>query len=478
MKSLNQFKLSNKKYKKHVVFNGRILILGYGSVGQAILPVIIKHIGLDLNKIIVLEKDNHKKLFDERHGGSGIKYVRKEILPNNYKTELKKYVGQGDLIINASLNIQALALLEWCAENGVMQIDTSLERWGHDQDETIPKLSERTLYHTHNEVREAMKKYPGCATLAVTHGANPGYVNHLTKRALLNLADEKKTKVEVPTSREEWAQLMKSLGVKVVHIAERDTQIVDDPKLKNEFVNTWSVEGFWAEGRAPSEMGWGTHEDEHPEDGESQGTAAFLHKPGVTVMMRSWVPNGGQYNGFCVQHSESVTISQYFETEDGKFRPSVYYVYHPCDSAIVSLHEMRGKELDMQKKQRIAKNEIIAGMDELGVLLIGDDFAFWHGSQMNIDHARKLVPGENATSMQVAGSMLGAIVWMIKHPYNGYTEPEDIPFREILEVGDMYWEPLVSVLSNWTPDKDVNSLFYREFDSSNPCKFENFRVWT
>ena len=79
-----------------------------------------------------------------------------------------------------------MALLEWCAENGVMEIDTSLERWGHDQDETIPKLSDRTLFHTHNEVREALSHYPNCATLAVTHGANPGYVTHLTKRALLH----------------------------------------------------------------------------------------------------------------------------------------------------------------------------------------------------------------------------------------------------------------------------------------------------
>jgi homospermidine synthase len=53
-----------------------------------------------------------------------------------------------------------------------------------------------------------------------------------------------------------------------------------------------------------------------------------------------------------------------------------------------------------------------------------------------------------------------------------------LPFEEILEIGDMYWEPLVSVLSNWTPSQDTNSLFYREFDKSNPCKFENFRVWT
>ena len=467
------------KYEKYAQFDGKILIIGYGSVGQSILPIILRHLVIEPKNITVLERDDHRGIFLRRHAGSGVNYVRQEITPSNYKKELSKYVEEGDLIINASLNIEAQALLEWCMENGVMEIDTSLERWEHDPDETIPKLSERTLFHTHNVVRQAMDKYhEGAPTCCVTHGANPGYVTHLTKRALLKLATKRGKKVETPTSKEEWAQLMKSLDVKVIHIAERDQQVIDEPKTKQEFTNTWSCEGFWAEGRAPAEMGWGTHEDKHPENGKSQGSAAYLNQPGCVTMMRSWVPDGGQYNGYCIQHSESVTMSQYFETKDKSFRPSVYYVYQPCDAAIASLHEMRGNELDLQKDQRILKDEIVSGMDELGVLLIGDGFCMWHGSQLDIHGARKLVEGENATSMQVAGSMLGAIVWMINNPREGYVEPEMLPFEQILEIGDMYWEPLVTVFSDWTPSQDTNSLFYREFDKSNPCKYENFRVWT
>ena len=465
------------KYEKYAKFDGKILIIGYGSVGQAILPVVLRHLVVDPKNITVLERDNHRQLFIKRHGGSGVNYVRQEITSGNYKKELSKYVGEGDMIINASLNIEAESLLVWCAENGVMEIDTSLERWEHHPDETIPDLSERTLFHTHNVMRKALSKYPGCATLCVTHGANPGYVTHLTKRALLKLAAKRGKKVTTPTDKEGWAQLMKSLGVKTVHIAERDQQVISAPKTKDEFVNTWSCEGFWAEGRAPAEMGWGTHENKHPEGGKSQGWAAYLNQPGATVLMRSWVPDGGQFNGYCIQHSESITISQYFETKDKSFRPTVHYVYQPCDAALASLHEMRGNELDLQKEQRIAKDEITSGMDELGVLLIGNGFAFWHGSQLDIHKARELMEGENATSLQVAGSMLGAIVWMIENPRMGYIEPEDVPFEKILEIGDMYWEPLVSVLSNWTPKSDVNSLFYREYDKRNPCSYENFRVW-
>jgi len=467
------------KYEKYAQFDGKILIIGYGSVGQSILPIILRHLVVEPKNITVLERDDHRALFLRRHAGSGVNYVRQEIKPSNYKKELAKYVGEGDMIINASLNIEAQTLLEWCMENGVMEIDTSLERWEHDPDETIPNLADRTLFHTHKVVREAMDKYLHDApTCCVTHGANPGYVTHLTKRALLKLAAKQGKKVTTPKTKEEWAQLMKSLGVKVIHIAERDQQVIDEPKTKQEFTNTWSCEGFWAEGRAPTEMGWGTHEDKHPEGGRSQGNVAYLMQPGCTTLMRSWVPDGGQYNGYCIQHSESVTLSQYFETKDKSFRPSVYYVYQPCDAAIASLHEMRGNELDLQKDQRILKDEIVSGMDELGVLLIGDDFCMWHGSQLDIHGARKLIEGENATSLQVGGSMLGAIVWMINHPREGYIEPEMLPFEEILAIGDMYWEPLVTVFSDWTPSQDKNSLFYREYDASNPCKYENFRVWT
>ena len=54
------------------------------------------------------------------------------------------------------------------------------------------------------------------------------------------------------------------LGVKVIHIAERDTQTTSVPKRVDEFVNTWSVEGFAGEGTQPAELGWGSHERHFP----------------------------------------------------------------------------------------------------------------------------------------------------------------------------------------------------------------------
>jgi homospermidine synthase len=69
-------------------------------------------------------------------------------------------------------------------------------------------------------------------------------VSWFVKQALVNLANETGLKFEEPTAddREGWAKLMKKLGVKGIHIAERDTQLTKNPKPLNVFWNTWSVE--------------------------------------------------------------------------------------------------------------------------------------------------------------------------------------------------------------------------------------------
>ena len=479
MKNIAPFKQFMREQKEAFVeYDKKILIIGYGSVGQAILPLILRHVTTNPKNITVIEKDDNKKRFDERNKGNGVKYARVNVVESNLSSTLVKYLEPDGFVIDCSLNINVDAIMKWCWEHDVLYLNTSLERWLDQQDETIPNLAKRTLYDEHNVVRKFASDYPNASTAVVTHGANPGLVSHLTKRAVLELARRKKKATKAPSDQEGWAQLLKSLGVKVIHIAERDTQIIDEPKEKNEFVNTWSCEGFWAEGRAPAEMGWGTHEDVRPEGGKTIGHVAYLEQPGLSVLMKSWVPLGGSYNGFCVQHSESITMSEYFTTKDGKYRPSVYYVYQPCDAALASVHETRGRELDLQSKTRIIKDEIVSGIDELGVLLLGDDFGMWHGSQLSVEEARALIPGESATSLQVVASMLGAIIWAIENPNMGYIEPDQIPFDFILKYADPYLGPTPFVMTDWSPGKDMNSLFYREYDESNKCSFANFRVWS
>ena len=85
-------------------------------------------------------------------------------------------------------------------------------------------------------------------------------VSWFVKQALVNLAADLGEAAPEPTTREQWGRLAQRLGVKGIHIAERDTQRAKTPKPRDVFVNTWSVEGFLSEGMQPAELGWGTHE--------------------------------------------------------------------------------------------------------------------------------------------------------------------------------------------------------------------------
>ena len=84
------------------------------------------------------------------------------------------------------------------------------------------------------------------------------------------------------------------------------------------------------------------------------------------------MPDPGAQYGFLVTHNEAISIADYFTVRDGAkviYRPTCHYAYHPANDAVLSLHEMFGATGKMQPKWHILdENEIVDGIDELGVL--------------------------------------------------------------------------------------------------------------
>ena len=262
----------------------------------------------------------------------------------------------------------------------------------------------------------------------LTHGANPGLVSHFVKQALLNVAADTGVDAGTPKSRDDWGQLARKLGIKVIHIAERDTQLASKPKEFNEFVNTWSVDGFVSEGQQPAELGWGTHEKNFPRDGKrydfGNGSAIYLMQPGAATRVRTWTPKAGHFHGFLITHGEAISIADYLSVRQSSevvYRPTVHYAYHPSDSAVVSVHEFAGPQLaPAGSPAHPAWTRSLSGIDELGVLLAGHKKnAYWYGSQLSIDEARKLAPHNNATSLQVTVSCLSGMIWAMENPNAG-----------------------------------------------------------
>ncbi len=349
------------------------------------------------------------------------------ITRDNFRRELDPYIGRGDFVLNVSVDVSSIALIKFCWSKGAMYLDTCIEPWpGGYTDATIPH-AKRTNYALREEALALRAQTPRAPTAVLTHGANPGLVSHFVKKALLNIANDTGVDAGSPKSREEWGQLARKLGIKVIHIAERDTQLAAKPKEFNEFVNTWSVDGFVSEGQQPAELGWGTHEKNFPRDGKRYdfggGSSIYLMQPGAATRVRTWTPKAGHFHGFLITHSEAISIADYLSVRQSSevvYRPTVHYSYHPSDSAVVSVHEFAGRNWHLQDRQRILMGEITSGMDELGVLLAGHKKnAYWYGSQLTIDEARKLAPHNNATSLQVTVSCLSGMIWAMENPNVG-----------------------------------------------------------
>jgi len=318
----------------------------------------------------------------------------------------------------------------------------------------------------------------------LTQGANPRLVSAFTKQALLDMAAQTGLQVPAPGCYEDWAALARRLQVKVIHIAERDSQTAHRRKARGEFVNTWSVEGFADEGLQPAELGWGSHERHWPDDAGRHGfgcaAAVYLNRPGIATRVRSWTPLEGPYHGFLVTHSESISIADHLTLrENGQvlYRPTVHYAYHPCDDAVLSLHEMAGRNWRLQQRHRIMRDEIGGGIDELGVLLMGHPKGvYWYGSRLSIGQARALVPHNNATSLQVVAGILGGMVWALRHPGAGLVEPDDLDHETVLEAALPFLGEVVGQWGDWTPLQGRSELFPEESDPADPWQFINFRV--
>ena len=470
----------------HGRIDGPIVMIGFGSIGKGTLPLIERHFTYDKSRFVVIDpEDKDRKILDER----GIRFIHEAVTKDNYRALLSPLLTDGGgrgFCVNLSVDTSSVDILELCDELGALYIDTVNEPWAGFYFNAKIGPEKRSNYALRETTLAAKRKRkPGSTTAVSCCGANPGMVSWFVKQALLNIAEDTKTKFKEPKTREDWARLAKKLGVKGIHIAERDTQRSRYPKPQNVFVNTWSVEGFLSEGMQPAELGWGTHEKWMPKNGFKHKTgcqaAIYLTQPGANTRVRSWTPTArGQY-GFLVTHNESISIADYFTLKNGRktvYRPTCHYAYHPANDAVLSLHELFGAAGQRQEKIHILdENEIVDGIDELGVLLYGHKKnAYWYGSQLSIDETRDLAPFQNATGLQVTSAVLAGMVWALENPKAGIVEADEMDFRRCLEVQMPYLGPVIGTYTVWTPLTDRPGLFPEDVDKRDPWQFKNVLV--
>ena len=481
-----------------LTFSRRIVVVGFGAVARCTLPILLRHIHVDPKRITIMEFEPDEAAL-RPFLASGVNFVQARVTPENMVPLFEEHLSIGDLLIDLAWNIDCCEIVQWCHDRGVLYINTSVELWDPYAGAANKHPTERTLYWRHMNLRRmtASWKEPG-PTAVLEHGANPGLISHFTKQGLLDiagraLADRKFAPAEAEkiahhAAALEFNHLARQLGVKVIHCSERDTQISDRPKDVDEFVNTWSVEGFREEGTTTAEMGWGTHEKELPplsfEHASGPKSQICLARMGINTFVASWVPPNHHIVGMVVRHGESFTITEKLTVwEDGKavYRPTVHYAYCPCDCAIVSFHELRGRDYQLQSRVRIMTDEITSGADILGAFIMGHPYqSWWCGSDLDIHESRRLVPHQNATTMQVAISVVAACMWMLENPSRGVCVPDDLPHDYVLDISKPYLGTFVSVAADWNPLKRYANAFHGfnrpQIDPADPWQFKNFLI--
>ena len=320
----------------HLVdFRGKLTIVGFGSIAQGVLPLILRHIAIAPSRITIVSADAGGR--DVASGLGVTTFLNVRLSEANYRAILRPQLAAGDFLLNLSVDVSSIALIELCRERHALYLDTCIEPWaGGYTDAKLPS-TERSNYGLREKALTigCHDDKPG-TTCVLTHGVNPGLISHFAKRALQRMAEQ----LDVPTgtldSRLNWATLARRLGVRAMHIAERDFQRTTQAKARGEFINTWSIDGFVGEGSQPAELGWGTHEKTIPPDGRrhSYGSQAaiFLERPGVSVRVRSWTPLEGPYHGFLITHGESISLADYLTESKGDrilYRPTVHYGLSP-----------------------------------------------------------------------------------------------------------------------------------------------------
>jgi hypothetical protein len=97
----------------HVQFPGRLVFVGFGSIGQGVLPLVLRHIGIKPERITIVTATSRAKREAAEYG---IKFVVNPLTRDNYRQVLEPLIGKGDFLLNLSVDVSSIALIKFAHE--------------------------------------------------------------------------------------------------------------------------------------------------------------------------------------------------------------------------------------------------------------------------------------------------------------------------------------------------------------------------
>lgn len=456
-----------------IKYSGKIVQFGFGAVGKSFFEKVSKEIKFNENNYIVITKDKFEFEAYINLGGISTNFFVCEINKENFQEIFGSFLNSGDLLIDFADTVGTRDICKWCIENNIMYLNTGEadwpENWYSIFNENILKNEMRKKY----QEDEKYNKYP----IVLQHGNNPGLVSHFVKAAIeyvVNTQFKKDKQLKQLLKENKFNEIAKILGIRMIHVNDKDSQEISEEYKENKLISTWCIDSFFFELLSEATQNIGTHEiinskDEYRLLDLEKGFLEYK-KIAADIKCRTYYPNG-YFEGYLVPHEETITIANSLEViENNKviYRPSVMFVYSPCNLAKEYLTRSKvnnypnpdpdkPKDCENQNGQNIVRgyicpndSEIVyqekikEGTEYVGILLIGDNFnPVWVGNRIELSYLYKHKKDsywQTPTITPVSMSALAALCWMLKNKdKGGIYFPDDIKdYKYILKIAEKY----------------------------------------
>ena len=444
-----------------IEFENKIVQFGFGAVGKSFFEKVSKEIKFDKNKYFVISRDKLEYTFFLELGGNMGNFIVADINRENFKKIFSKYLDEGDLLIDLADSVGTKDFIEWCANKNIMYLNTGETDWSDNWYNNYDENKKKNELRNQLKQKSNVNKYP----IVLQHGNNPGLVSHFVKAGLEYIVKKQfknNKEYNVLLKENRFNELAKELDLKEIHVNDNDYQEIKDKFDEDKLYSTWSVDSFFFEMLSEATAVIGTGEKlDYEKDGFLEFKDLAIDKMGKTYYPK------GKFEGFLVPHEETITIAKSLEVKNGEeviYRPTVIFLYSPCDYAVKYLEKARVNNYlhpDKNKPQDdnisiirgfkypkrdeiVYKENIKRGTEYVGVLLLGSKFdPVWVGNRIKKNFLYKDKRAsfwQTPTITPVAMSALAVTCWMIKNKdKGGIYFPDDIKdYKEIIKFAEKY----------------------------------------
>lgn len=101
------------QFKKHAKLDGKLVVLGFGAIGQGILPLLFRHIDMDASQVLIVANEFNDTQLSHAND-YGAKTLKAKLTTRDYKNFLNEHVKEGDFLLNVSVDVSSVALIKHC----------------------------------------------------------------------------------------------------------------------------------------------------------------------------------------------------------------------------------------------------------------------------------------------------------------------------------------------------------------------------